>query len=155
MSEPLVKSLSVENETFKNKVAILTTKAENDKERMVTLEKSLQVEKDFCKLKEKHIGDIELKLEIVKATMIRDFKDSDEYFDELCKYYVEGFDLLVKWMAKHHPGLDLSSLAMDNVEKVLLSAEATVENVTEEATDVVEGMKEATVITPANLVPNE
>ena len=155
MSEPLVKSLSVKNETLKNKVDILTTEAKNDKERMVTLEKSLQVEKDFCKLKEKHIGDIELKLEIVGATTIQDFKDSDKYFDELCKYYVEGFDLLAKWMAKHHPGLDLSSLAMDNVEKVLLSAEATVENVTKEATDVVEGIKEATVITPANPVPIE
>ena len=36
-SEPMIKSLSTENETFKNKVAI---------------EKSLQVEKDFCKLKD-------------------------------------------------------------------------------------------------------
>ena len=40
-SEPLVKSLSTENETFKNKVAIFTIEAENDKERMATLEKSL------------------------------------------------------------------------------------------------------------------
>ena len=155
MSEPLVKSLSVKNETLKNKVAILTTEAENDKERMVTLEKSLQVEKDFCKLKEKHIGDIELKLEIVGATTIQDFKDSDKYFDELCKYYVEGFDLLVKWMAKHHPSLDLSGLAMDDIEKELMSSEATAENMMEEAINVAEGMKEATVITPVDLVPNE
>ena len=40
-SEPLVKSLSAENETLKNKVVILTAEAENDKERVVTLEKSL------------------------------------------------------------------------------------------------------------------
>ena len=53
MSEPLVKSLFDENETLKNKVAILTAKAENDKERVATLEKNLQVEKDFCKLKDK------------------------------------------------------------------------------------------------------
>ena len=52
-SEPLVKSLFNENETLKNKVAILTAKAENDKERVATLEKNLQVEKDFCKLKDK------------------------------------------------------------------------------------------------------
>ena len=52
-SEPLVKSLFDENETLKNKVAILTAKAENDKERVATLEKNLQVEKDFCKLKDK------------------------------------------------------------------------------------------------------
>ena len=39
--EPMIKSLSVENETFKNKVAILTIKVENDKKRVAALEKSL------------------------------------------------------------------------------------------------------------------
>ena len=52
-SEPLVKYLSAKNETLKNKVAILTAEAENDKERVETLEKNLQVEKAFCKLKDK------------------------------------------------------------------------------------------------------
>ena len=61
-SEPLVKSLSTENETLKNKVAIFTIEAKNDKECMATLEKSLQMEKDLCKLKDKQIGDLELKL---------------------------------------------------------------------------------------------
>ena len=140
---------------LKNKVAILTIEVENDKEPVVTLEKSLQMEKDFCKLKDKQIGDLELKLENIGATVIQDFKDFGEYSDELSKYSVEGFDLLVKWIAKHHPGLDLSSLAVDGVVKELLSAEATAENVTEEAIDVVEGMKEATVIIPTNPVPNK
>ena len=53
MSEPVIKSLSTENEMFKNKVTILTVEAENDKERVAILEKNLQVEKDFCKLKDK------------------------------------------------------------------------------------------------------
>ena len=51
--EPLVKYLSAKNATLKNKVAILTAEAENDKKHMATLEKSLQMEKDFCKLKDK------------------------------------------------------------------------------------------------------
>ena len=51
--EPMIKSLSAANETFKNKVAILTVEVENDKEHLTALEKSLQVEKDFCKLKDK------------------------------------------------------------------------------------------------------
>ena len=57
-SEPLVKSLSFKNKMLKNKVAILTAKAENDKEGVTTFEKSLQVEKDFSKLKDKQIGDL-------------------------------------------------------------------------------------------------
>ena len=70
MFEPLVNSLSTENETLKNKVAILTAEAENDKERVATLEKSLQVEKDFCKLKDKKIGDLELNLQNVGAMAV-------------------------------------------------------------------------------------
>ena len=61
----------------------------------------------------------------------------------------------MKWMAKHHPGLDLSGLAMDNVEKELMSFKAIVENMMEEATDVTEGMKKAIVITLADLIPDE
>ena len=45
-----------------NRVSILIIEVENDKERVAVLEKSLQVEKDFCKLKDKQIGDLELKL---------------------------------------------------------------------------------------------
>ena len=59
----------------------------------------------------------------------------------MCEYYVEGFDLLRKWIAKHHLDLDLSGLAVDNVEKELMSSEATMENVVEEAIEVVIGDK--------------
>nr|POE53740.1 hypothetical protein CFP56_23280 [Quercus suber] len=148
---PLMAKSSIE-------VAILTIEAEDDKERVATLEKILQVEKYFCKLKDKQIGDLELKLQTVGATAVQDFKDSDEYSDELCKYYVEGFDLLVKWMEKHHLGLDLSSLAMDDVEKELMSGhpfETIVETVTEGAKDIAEVMEEAAITNPANPVPDE
>ena len=60
----------------------------------------------------------------------------------------------MKWMAKHHPSLDLFGLVVDDVEKELMSDrpfEATQENVMEEATDVAEVMKEAL----ADPVPNE
>ncbi|KAL0008176.1 hypothetical protein SO802_009678 [Lithocarpus litseifolius] len=157
-SKPVVKSLSAENETLKNKVAILTIEAKNDKECVAVLENSLQVEKDFCKLKDKQIGDLELKLQKVRATAVKEFKDSDEYFDELCGYYVEGFDLLRKWMAKHHLDLDLSGLVMDDVEKELMSdhpSEAMVENVTEEATNIAEVMEKAAIAIPADPIPDE
>ena len=61
-------------------------------------------------------------------------------------------------MVKHDLGLDLSGLAVDDVEKELMSdypTKATIENVMEETIDVAEGMKEATVVTPANPIPNE
>ena len=144
-AKPMIKSLSVKNETLKNKVAILAVVVENDKEHVVALEKSLQVEKDFCKLKEKQIGDLELKLQKARAMAVQEFKDFDEYLDELCRYYVEGFDLLRKWMAKQHPDLDISSIVIGDVEKELLSdrpSKSTAENVMEEATPVAEVIEE-------------
>ena len=45
--EPMVKSLSTESETLKNKVAILIVEVENDKECVAVLQKSLKVEKNF------------------------------------------------------------------------------------------------------------
>ena len=88
-SEFVIKSLSTKNEMLKNKIAILIVDVENDKEHVAVLEKSQQVEKDFYKLKDKQIGDLELKLQKAKATAV-EFKDSDWYSDELCGYYMEG-----------------------------------------------------------------
>ena len=105
-----------------------------------------------------NIGDLELKLQKVEATVVKEFKDSNEYSDELCGYYVEGFNLLRKWMAKYHPDLDLSGLVMDDVEKELLvnrPSEVTAGNVTKEATDVAEVMEEAIITTPVDLFPND
>ena len=113
--ELMVKSHSAENDTLKNKFAVLTIKAENDKERAVALEKSLQVERDFYKLKDKQMGDLQLQLQKAGATMVQEFKDSNE----LCGYYMEGFDLLRKWMTKNHSDLDLSGLVIGDVEKEL------------------------------------
>ena len=79
------------------------------------------------------------------------------YSDKLCGYYVEGFDLLRKWMAKHHPNLDLFGLVIGDVEKELLfdrPSEATAENVMEAVTTV-EVTEEAATTTPADLVLDE
>ena len=59
---------------------------------------------------------------------------------------------------KHHPDLDLSSLVIGDVEKELLSdrpSEATVENVMEEATTIVEVTEEVAPITLANPTPDK
>ena len=101
-AEPMIKSHSAENETLKNKVAILTVEAKNDKEHVAALEKSPQVEKDFSKLKDKKIGGLQFKLKKARPDVVQEFKESDLYSDNLCEYYVKGFELFRRWMAKHH-----------------------------------------------------
>ena len=104
MFEPVIKFVSAKNEMFMTKVSILTVEAENYKERMVVLEKSLQVGKGFCKLKDKQIGDLELKLQKVEAMAVKEFKDSNEYSDELCGYYT--------WMALTFLGSGWQSITL-------------------------------------------
>ena len=84
---------------------------------------------------------------------MQEFKDSNSYSDELCEYYVEGFELFRKWMVKHHLDLDLSGLVIGEVKKELLAdhpSEATAENVMEEVMTIADVMKEATTITPVD-----
>ena len=70
---------------------------------------------------------------------VREFKEFDLYSDNLCEYYVEGFELFRIWMAKHHPELDPSGLVMGEVEKEFvanLPSEVIKENVVKEYTTV-------------------
>ena len=128
---------------------------------MTTLEKILQVEKDFSKLKDKQISDLQFKLQKARPEAVQEFKESNSYSDNLCKYKVEGFELFRKLMAKHHPDLDLSSLVMGAVENELLAnhpSEAIAENVMEKATTIADVMEEATTIAladPASLALKE
>ena len=75
------------------------------------------MENDFSKLKDKQISDLHFKQKKAGPDAIQEFKESDLYSDDLCEYYVEGFELFKRWMAKHHLKLDLSGLVMGEVEK--------------------------------------
>ena len=74
------------------------------------MEKDVNTEMAFSKLKDKQIDDAFLKIQKVYPKAMEKFKNSDEYLDKLCNYCMEGFDLFRKYMAKHHPDLDFSTL---------------------------------------------
>lgn len=52
---------------------------------------------------------------------IEKFEDSDENYDKLCDYYVEGFNIFGKYFAKHHLELDFAKLDVEEVEKEILA----------------------------------
>ena len=82
---------------------------------------------------------LQFKLEKASPDVVQEFKESDLYSDDLCEYYVEGFELFRRWMAKHYPELNLSGLVMGEVEKEFLADrpfKVTEENVVEETTTV-------------------
>ena len=57
------------------------------------------------------------------------FKIFDEYSDNLCDYYMEGFELFQNYLAKHHPGLDFPKLDIKVVENEILAYHQSTEGV--------------------------
>lgn len=82
-------------------------------------------------MEDKQIDEALLKVEKVDSKAMEKFKVSEEYSDKLCNYYVEGFELFRKYLAKHHPSLDFSKLDMEAVEKEILADRQSTEGVRE------------------------
>ena len=103
----------------------------------------MNIEKAFSKLKDKLINDAQLKIQKVGPKAMEKFKNSNEYSNKLCDYYVDGFELFCKYMAKHHPDLDFSTLDMEAVGKETLANHPSLSA----AADNVDGGVEGTVVT--------
>ena len=134
-----MESLSLENALLQDKVTSLESEAKEIQECLKALEKDISTKKAFSRLKDKKIEEVLAKISKASAEAVEKFKDSDEYSNKLCDYYVEGFDIFRKYLARHHPELDFSKLDMEKVEKEILAdhpfkAIAENEDVMEEAT---------------------
>ena len=116
-----VESLSAENQSLRGQITTLVNKAQKDKDRLMVLEKSIDIEKAFLKLKDKQIYEALSKVEKAGIEAVEMFKDFDEYLDKLCDYYVEGFKLFRKYLAKRHPELEFANPNMEAIEKEVLS----------------------------------
>ena len=121
MAQSKVDSLFFENELLKTKVKSLSDEMEKAQDHLKTSEKEVNNKKALSKLKDKQIDDAQLKIQKGSPKAMEKFKNSDEYSDKLCDYYIDGFELFRKYMAKHHPDLDFSTLDMEVVEKEILA----------------------------------
>ena len=72
-----------------------------------------------------------MKVEKAGLAVVEKFKISDEYSDKFCNYYMEGFELFRKYLAKHHPNLDFSKLDMETIENEILVDRQSIEGVGE------------------------
>ena len=124
-------SLSSENELLKGQITALFDEAKKDKDRLTVLEKSIDTEKAFLRLKAKQIDEALLKVKKAGIKVVEKFKASNEYLNKLCNYYIEGFELFRKYMGKHHPELDFADLGMEVIENEVLVDRQSVEKVGE------------------------
>nr|POF01615.1 hypothetical protein CFP56_63859 [Quercus suber] len=84
-----VESLSTENESLKGQIFALVDEAKKDKDCLKTLEKSIDIEKVFSKLKDKQIDEALQNAEKAGLKAVEKFKFFDEYSDKIYDYYME------------------------------------------------------------------
>ena len=101
-------SFSIENGSLTIQIIAIADEAKKDKDHLNTLEKSINTEKAFSKLKDKQINEALIKVKKVGFEAMEKFKASDEFLNKFCEYYVHGFELFHKYLAKHHLELDFS-----------------------------------------------
>ena len=128
---------------WRQRLSPFPDKLEKAQDHLKTLERKVNTEKAFSKLKDKLINDAQLKIQKVSPEAVEKFKKSNKYSNKLCDYYVDGFELFHKYMAKHHPDLDFSALDMEPVEKETLADRPS----HSAAVDNVDGGVEGTVVT--------
>ena len=63
-----------------------------------------------------------VKKEVEEA--IKNFKTSGEYSDRIMVEYADGFELLQKYLDKHHLDLNFASLEIEEIEKKMVAMEA-------------------------------
>ena len=115
-----IASLFAENESPTIQIFAFANKAKKDKDHLKLLEKNINFEKAFSKLKDKQIDEALIKVEKAGFEAVEKFKASNGFSNKLREYYVDCFELFRKYLAKHHPELDFTQLDMEEVEKEML-----------------------------------
>lgn len=95
------------------------------RKQLKTIQAFLSIEKTMSAQKDGQLK--QTKKEVEEA--VKNFKVSKEYSDRLMVEYVDGFKLLRKYVIKHHPDLNFSSLDIEEVENEMLASEAEPVNV--------------------------
>ena len=101
-------------------------------------------------MKDKQIDEAFLKVKKASSEAMEKFKTSNKYSDKLCDYYLEGFNLFCKYLAKHHPELDFSKLDMEAIEKEVLVDHQSTEGVGEGGE--ISAISEAVSVDPSSTV---
>ena len=79
----------------------------------------------MTKEKDEQIAAAKERTKRIAAKAIKDFQQTEEYNTVLFSWYFKGFKLLRKYFMKHHFGVDLEKLDLEEVDKEMAADEAT------------------------------
>ena len=124
MAQSKVDSLFFKNELLKTKVKSLSDEMEKAQDHLKTLEREVNNQKAFSKLKDKQIDNAQLKIQKGDPEAMEKFKNSYEYSNKLCDYYmfIVFASTIFCFMFEHFDAIFsiASSLACDHVRMTIV-----------------------------------
>lgn len=115
-----VKELSIKNTSLSESVKKIAAESIKASKQLKTVQAKLIIEKTLNARKEDHLAKAKKEAE----DAIKNFKASNKYSDRLMVEYVDGFELLQKYLFKYHLDLNFSLLDIEEIEKEMLTSEA-------------------------------
>ena len=142
-----VDSIEAESSKLRKDLIEAMDQSTKAKEKMKELKEALKVDKKFIIQKDEEVQAALLRMDEEHEKVITKFLESDRFSNMQFKQYFNGFELLCRWMMKHHSHVvDFSNLDFEAIDTEILVDKANEKEgeTIAEATDAVEGEGAAT-----------
>jgi len=141
-----LESIEVESSKLRKDLIEAMDEVNGVKEKIKELNEALRVEKMLIIQKDEEVQATLLRTSAEREKVVDQFMKSEQFSDLHFIQYFKGFELLCRWMMKHHSlVIDLSNLDFEKIDIEILADEAKELEETNAATAAVGGMDIAKV----------
>ena len=142
MANSKVDSVEAESSRLRKDLIEAMDQSTKAKEKMKELKEALKIEKKLGIQKDEEVQATLLRTDEEREKVIAKFLESDRFSNMQFEQYFKGFELLSRWMMKHHSHVaDFANLDFEAIDTEILADEANEKEgeTIAEATKVVEG----------------
>ena len=142
MANSKVDSVEAESSRLRKDLIEAMDQSTKAKEKMKELKEALKIEKKLGIQKDEEVQATLLRTDEEREKVIAKFLESDRFSNMQFEQYFKGFELLSRWMMKHHSHVaDFANLDFEAIDTKILADEANEKEgeTIAEATKVVEG----------------
>ena len=111
-----MEAMEAETSTLKQKLIESMSEATTLKEKVKALNDDLRAERQLTLEKDEQLLGAKESLKMIAARSIEAFQTTEKYDTVLFSWYFKGFELLRRYLVKHHSGVDLGKLDLDEVD---------------------------------------
>ena len=126
MANSKVDALEAKNSMLRKELITTMDSGNKMKEQVKTLANDLKAKRLLTEQKDEHLQAAKRKASVARENVMQTFQLTDKYNGVLLSWYFKGFELLMRYLEKHNPGMDLENLDFEAVDKKIEADESNV-----------------------------